>query len=145
MDVSIILADLRARHGDKSVLTATDIARELGRPTANAIYSLNDRGGLPFPLLEDTKTPCASIYAVADWLAGKSTLPKKSPVKSTSETPVKPDRSRRRESLAKYILAVKRQRDFLEEFYPALEAELIALEAAETTQTNEDVAKGGRL
>lgn len=144
MDVSIILADLRSRHGDKSVLTASDIAKELGRST-DAVYSLNARGDLPFPLLEDTKTPCASIYAVADWLAGKSTAPKKSPAKTTAPAAAAPDRSRKRESLAKYILAVKRQRDFFDEFYPALEAELLALEAAETTQTNADLGRGGTL
>ena len=121
MDISFILADLRSRYGDKSVLSAADIARELGR-TIEAIYSLHARGGWPFPDLENSTVPCASIYAVAEWLAGLTEPKATKKTKHSEPVPVFEPKSRKRESLGKYLMTVKRQQDFLREFSAEIEA-----------------------
>jgi hypothetical protein len=142
MDVSLILADLRSRYGNKSVLTVAEIAQELGKST-KAIYALNERGGLPFPLLPDTSGLCASIYAVAEWLAGESSEKNKTQVEV--ESGGVPPPKRKRESLFKYMLAVKRQREFIVEFEKELEKVYLAMNVEIPNLTNEDLGRDGRL
>lgn len=142
MDVSLILADLRSRHGNKSVLNCAEIAQELGK-SKKAIYELNDRGGLPFPLLPDTSGLNASIYAVADWLAGKS-VEKSEPQPEVKSGGVPPPK-RKRESLFQYMLAVKRQREFIVEFEKELEKVYLEMNVDTPTLTNKDLGRGGSL
>lgn len=143
MDISIILADLRSRHGDKSVLNAADIARELGR-TVDAVYSLKGRDGLPFPLLPDASGPCASIYSVAEWLAGLTSKEKTKPAGVSADSGV-PEPKRKRESLEKYLMAVKRQREFIREFELELEKIIVELNTNVPELTNADLGKGKTL
>ena len=140
MDISIILADLRSRHGDKSVLNAADIARELGR-TVDAVYSLKGRDGLPFPLLPDASGPCASIYSVAEWLAGSGHA---QPAGASADSGV-PEPKRKRESLEKYLMAVKRQREFIREFELELEKIIVELNTDVPKLTNADLGRGKTL
>ena len=143
MDISIILADLRSRHGDKSVLNAADIARELGR-TVDAVYSLKGRDGLPFPLLPDASGPCASIYAVAEWLEGPTSKEKTKPDGVSANSGV-PEPKRKRESLEKYLMAVRRQREFITEFELELEKIIVELNTNATELTNADIGRGKTL
>jgi hypothetical protein len=124
VDISFILADLRARHGNKSVLSAADIAQELGR-TINAVYSLNDRDDWPFPALQNSTVPCASIYAVAEWLAGLAEPKATKKIKTSEPVQTYEPKPRKRESLGKYLMTVKRQQDFLREYAAEIEAMIL--------------------
>jgi hypothetical protein len=124
MDPTLILADLREQFGaKKTVLYADELAEALGK-TVDAIYSLTARDGLPVPILVVGGRPAASIYAVADWLAGNAVKAKKSkPAPSTAVSI--PEPKRKRASLGKYLLALQVQQAFLAELHAEIQSSLL--------------------
>lgn len=125
MDVSIILADLREQFGaKKAVLYVDELAAVLGK-SADAVRSLAARNGFPVPILVVGGRPAASIYDVANWLAGN-------PVKSAgaNKSGKKPDVSvpapKRGSSLdmANFLVRVQSQQTFLGELCLAIERQI---------------------
>lgn len=145
MDTSLVLADLRTRHGNKSVLYAADIARELGKALSTT-YELMASGALPFKVEQVGGRSAASIYAVAEWLAGGSQeIKAKSKNPDSSKYPDIPPPKKKRQSLKEIIMLARIQKEFQDEFL--LELEKMELEEAskETTLTNADLGKGTTL
>ncbi len=126
VDSTLILADLREQFGaKKTVLYADELADALGK-TVDAIYSLTARDGLPVPILVVGGRPAASIYAVADWLAGNSVKAKKCKPTPSSASSV-PEPKRKRPSLGKYLLALQVQQGFLAELHAAIQSNLASV------------------
>ncbi len=125
MDPTLILADLREQFGaKKTVLYADELAEALGK-TVDAIYSLTARDGLPVPILVVGGRPAASIYAVADWLAGNAVKAKKSKAAQSTAVSI-PEPKRKRASLGKYLLALQVQQGFLAELHAAIQSNLLS-------------------
>ncbi len=123
MDSTLILADLREQFGaKKTVLYADELADALGK-SVDAIYSLTARDGLPVPILVVGGRPAASIYAVAEWLAGNAVKAKKSKQVTSPATSI-PEPKRKRASLGKYLLALQVQQGFLAELHAAIQTNL---------------------
>ena len=123
VDSTLILADLREQFGaKKTVLYADEFADALGK-TVDAIYSLTARDGLPVSILVVGGRAAASIYAVADWLAGNSVKAKKSKPPPSSAVSI-PEPKRKRASLGKYLLALQVQQGFLAELHSAIQSNL---------------------
>ena len=132
MDKQAIIDDLRKTFGaGKSVLNASELAQVLGT-TVKAVYSMNDRGGLPVPVLESNGRLCVSIYDVAAWLAGENDVSPKVVKPEPSVPPVPPPR-RRRESMGTYLTTLRNQIDFLNE----LHSEIARLDLAEDISVDE--------
>lgn len=123
MDRDAILKDLRSQFGaKKSVLYADEIASLLGK-SEQALANLKARGGLPFPVSKVGGRLCASIYDVADWLAGDTPSAAPSSAKTPpGKPPAVPKPATRRASLGKSLLALKSQIDFLSAVFAGLEA-----------------------
>lgn len=123
MDKEAVLKDLRSQFGRKSVLYADELAELLGK-SEQALANLRHRGGLPFPIKKVGGRPAVALHDIADWLADGQSSQNKKP-KSTSapsgSQPV-PSPARHRASLGKALLALRVQRDFLEEVFAQLEA-----------------------
>lgn len=120
-DTSAILDDLLKRFGGRLMLGAKDVAEAIGR-SVEATNTLIRRGGLTLPVEKVGGENCVSIYALADWLAGKCPkIAPKRPVGDFSAPPLPPP-SRKRPDLTKALLGFASQRDFLGEVYSELEA-----------------------
>jgi hypothetical protein len=121
MDSKVILADLRERYGAaKTVLYADELAELLGK-TRNAIYALNERDGLPFPVIEVGGRPAVSIYAAASVLAGEQLPPTKTPKSDPTAVPAVPPPKRKRANLGSIMRAAALQRDFFAELFHEFE------------------------
>lgn len=86
MDYQTVLDDLKARFGDKRLLTPDDIA-PLIQVTAKAQANQRARGTFPIPLLPQgakSRKVLISIYALAEHLAGEgpASQPRKSAAKA---------------------------------------------------------------
>lgn len=142
MDTKEILADLRARFGDVTVLYAKDIAVLLGSPSTGAVYELIRRGGLPFPVRPIGGRPAASIYDVAAWLTGdaeprpKAAAPKE---KATLPTP----KYKVGNAMAKAMALLRGQCNFLSQVEAELNKILIANELVAKAKTDAKVDAGG--
>ena len=145
MDVSLVLADLRTRHGDASVLYAADIAREIGKALSTT-YELMKSGALPFKTEIVGGRAAAKIYDVAEWLAGDSkeidAKPKKSESIKNSDIPAP---ARKRQSLKEIIMLARVQKQFQDEFLLELEKMEIEESSKKTELTNADLGRGTTL
>jgi predicted DNA-binding transcriptional regulator AlpA len=145
MDVSLVLADLRTRHGDTSVLYAADIARETGKALSTT-YELMKSGALPFKIELVGGRSAASIYAVAEWLAGGSKKIDEKPGKSESTKNADiPPPARKRQSLKQIIMLARIQKQFQDEFLLELEKMEIEESSKKTELTNADLGRGTTL
>ena len=79
----------------------------------------------------------ASIYAVADWLAGNSVKAKKSKPPPSSAVSI-PEPKRKRASLGKYLLALQVQQGFLAELHSAIQSNLGSVGEAPFTGFGDD-------
>lgn len=130
MGPELVLKDLREQFGQRSVLYSEDIAALLGKSVA-AVDSLRSRGGFPLPVIQVGGRPAVSIHAVADWLSGETAAtpaakPQKAQQAPPSAPPV-PAPKRAGESLGKYLLSVRLQRDFLFELDAEIEKVLLGM------------------
>jgi hypothetical protein len=136
MDVSIILADLRAQFGaKKAVLYADELAEALGK-TTDAVRSLTARDGFPVPILVVGGRPAASIYAVADWLAGNA-------VKATGSTKGRnkqdvsvPAPKRSKTDMANFLVHAQAQLSFLGELGVAIQRQIDEMAAGEQSSAS---------
>lgn len=144
MEKSEILGDLREQFGPVSVLYADQLAQVLGKST-DAVYALHKRKGLPFRVLSVGGRPAVSILAVADWLA-KGAEPEESEGHDTaSGAPAVPAPKRKHEALGAFLRNFAEQRNFLADVYTEVERIVIASEAEEADQTNEDLGREGPI
>lgn len=143
----IILAEIRARFGEKLVLYSEDLAEILGKDSVGAIYSLNSRGGLPVEVKEVGGRPCVSVFDVAEWLANSNSSNKAVTAKKSAkeEKPVA-EPKRYRESLGKYLLQLRVQRNFLAELDANIEKLITQLEIDRPDlPSNADLGRDGRI
>jgi predicted DNA-binding transcriptional regulator AlpA len=142
VDKSEILADLRQQFGEKkSVLYADELAQVLGKST-KAIYDLKNRGGLPVPVLPGEGRPCVSIHAVADWLAGGSSVayPDREAgvsISPAAKLPAPKPKKATHQSMAAYLSALRGQMDFLHQLHSEMEGIIIAEESREAAEGEE--------
>lgn len=129
MTPELVLKDLREQFGQRSVLYSEDLAALLGKSVA-AVDSLRSRGGFPLPIIQVGGRPAVSIHAVADWLVGETPAeaPRKPRKAAVQPAPV-PAPKRASESLGKYLLSVRLQREFLFELDAEIERILLEMEA----------------
>lgn len=132
MDASIILADLRARYGNQSVLYVEDLAEELDK-SEDAVRALNSRNGLPFDLEKVGGKLAISIFDYADWLANPDAV-KKPKKASDKEKPEIAAPARKRKSLGVLVNQFQMQAEFLSELSKQIEKRLIASETAATAE-----------
>lgn len=120
-----ILADLRGRYGaSRVVLTADEVAESLGE-APEGWDAIRKSRGFPLAVKRIAGKPVVSIYDFADWQAGAFAPP---PEKSRLPAP-----KRQRASLAKSILALRTQQDFLD----GLAAHLTRIEMTKPGVTDE--------
>lgn len=74
MDEAAIVAELRNFFGEKTLLSPEDIAPHIRR-TPKAQANLRSLGVFPIPLTYVSGKAYVTIYALAAWLAGTSTMP----------------------------------------------------------------------
>lgn len=143
MDTKEILADLRARFGNVTVLYANDIAVLLDKKSTGAVYELIKRGGLPFPIKMIGGRPAVSIYDVADWLAGdaeprpKATEPKDKAALPTPKYKVG-------NAMAKAMALLRGQCNFLSQVEAELNKILMANELAAKAKADARADAGGK-
>lgn len=102
-----VLADCRRRYGaSRVVLTGAEVAESLGQ-APEAWDAIKKSRGFPLKVERIAGCPVVSIYDFADWQASAFTRP---PEKSRLPAP-----KRQRASLAKAILALQAQQEFLGE------------------------------
>ena len=137
-----ILDALLKEHGGAKVLYAKDVAKELGKPSAAAARALMNSDGCPLPVKHVGGRPAVTVFDMATWLAGE-------PVNSTQKTtvadinhvnhtdvstaPLAGPRTPR-ESLGKYLVTLRGQREFLFELDAEIER-LILDDATPETPT----------
>jgi hypothetical protein len=134
MDSAAVLKDLREQFGPKSVLYSEDIAALLGKSRA-AVESLRARGGFPVPVIQVGGRPAVSIHAMADFLSGKAPQPVALPSKGS---PAVQAPKRAGESLGKYLLSVRIQREFLFELDAEIEKLIVASQTADANSPGID-------
>ncbi len=108
-----ILTDLRARYGaSRVVLTADEVAESLGS-APEGWDAIRKSRGFPLAVKRIAGKPVVSIYDFADWLGGAFAPP--------AEKSRLPAPKRARASLAKSILALRIQQEFLGELAAHME------------------------
>jgi hypothetical protein len=127
MDKTSVLADLRERFGRKILLSPADIAEEISQ-SEGAQAVARHREKFDIPLTPRGRNVYVSIYDLADWLCGETTV-KTTPQTSTERVEVKSGRARatNRPSLGKLLLFLKAEIDFKLALYAALEAKSLAV------------------
>ena len=134
-----ILDGLLKEYDGAKVLYAKDVAKELGKPSAAAARALMNSDGCPLPVKHVGGRPAVTVFDMATWLAGE-------PINATQQTTVvdiehvnRPDAStvplagprNRRESLGKYLVTLRGQREFLFELDAEIERSILADETPE--------------
>lgn len=110
-----VLEDLKKDFGRQKILSPKDIAEVIGR-SEQGLANLKCRGGFDIQRTPPNGSG-VSIYDMAEWLAHG---------KVSAKEPAKPSKSSRKVSLARAILAINLQRQFLSELFSELEAIAIA-------------------
>jgi hypothetical protein len=120
-----ILTDLRTRYGaSRVVLTAEEVAESLGS-APERWDAIRKSRGFPLAVKRVAGKPVVSIYDFADWLSEGFAPP---PEKSRLPAP-----KRARASLAKSILALRIQQDFLGELAAYMERVELTQDAPDET------------
>lgn len=88
-----ILRDLRQAYGPKVILSPADLALAIGRsPKAQA--NMRSRGAFPMPVKRVGGKIGVSVYDLADYLAGDSTIERPAATARATDAPaMAPDRS----------------------------------------------------
>jgi len=142
MDKKEILADLRRRFGDVTVLYAKDIGVLLSSPSTGAVYELIKRGGLPFPVKPIGGRPAAKIYDVADWLAG-DTEPRPKATETKDKATLPTPKYKVGNAMAKAMALLRGQCNFLSQVEAELDKILIANELVAKAKADAKVDAGG--
>jgi len=143
MDKKEILADLRRRFGDVTVLYAKDIGVLLSSPSTGAVYELIKRGGLPFPVKPVGGRPAAAIYDVADWLAG-DTEPRPKATEPEDKAALPTPKYKVGNAMAKAMALLRDQCNFLSQVEAELNKILMANELAAKAKADARADAGGK-